>query len=59
MAEKQEEDAPPRKRVREDSIDLSTSTSTSKSADVRTKCPYLDTINRHVIDFDFEKVLSI
>jgi len=30
-----------------------------KGSDERTKCPYLDTINRHVIDFDFEKVCSI
>jgi hypothetical protein len=22
-------------------------------------CPYLDTINRHVLDFDFEKVCSV
>lgn len=25
----------------------------------RRKCPYLDTINRNVLDFDFEKVHSI
>lgn len=23
------------------------------------KCPYLDTINRHVLDFDFEKLCSV
>lgn len=22
-------------------------------------CPYLDTINRHVLDFDFEKLCSV
>nr|BAO65810.1 ubiquitin specific peptidase 39 [Ciliophrys infusionum] len=26
---------------------------------IRHKCPYLDTINRHVLDFDFEKVCSV
>lgn len=26
------------------------------SAQQRKKCPYLDTINRNVLDFDFEKV---
>eukprot|EP00611_Tribonema_gayanum_P023280 TRINITY_DN4868_c0_g2_i1.p1 TRINITY_DN4868_c0_g2~~TRINITY_DN4868_c0_g2_i1.p1 ORF type:complete len:203 (-),score=16.39 TRINITY_DN4868_c0_g2_i1:2107-2655(-) len=25
----------------------------------RRRCPYLDTINRHVLDFDFEKVSSV
>ena len=25
----------------------------------KTKCPYLDTINRNVLDFDFEKVCSV
>ena len=25
----------------------------------RQVCPYLDTINRHVLDFDFEKVCSV
>lgn len=25
----------------------------------RKKCPYLDTINRNVLDFDFEKVINI
>lgn len=23
------------------------------------QCPYLDTINRHVLDFDFEKLCSV
>jgi len=27
--------------------------------ETRTKCPYLDTINRHVLDFDFERVCSV
>lgn len=25
----------------------------------RRKCPYLDTINRNVLDFDFEKVIAL
>lgn len=29
---------------------------TTPSAQQRKKCPYLDTINRNVLDFDFEKV---
>lgn len=28
------------------------------SAQQRKKCPYLDTINRNVLDFDFEKVCT-
>lgn len=28
------------------------------AADSRRKCPYLDTINRNVLDFDFEKVCN-
>jgi hypothetical protein len=28
------------------------------AAGERRRCPYLDTINRHVLDFDFEKVGS-
>jgi U4/U6.U5 tri-snRNP-associated protein 2 len=53
---------PPTKRMREDAPDdLSTIAATIPAGKVeeRTKCPYLDTINRHVIDFDFEKVCSV
>eukprot|EP00903_Cladosiphon_okamuranus_P010294 g9744.t1 len=32
---------------------------TSSSGQQRKKCPYLDTINRNVLDFDFEKLCSI
>lgn len=31
-------------------------TNSSTTSSVRRKCPYLDTINRNVLDFDFEKV---
>ena len=34
--------APPAKRAKKEEI----------------QCPYLDTINRHLLDFDFEKVCS-
>jgi hypothetical protein len=23
------------------------------------QCPYLDTVNRHILDFDFEKICSV
>lgn len=36
-----------------DDDDLEMSTAISK------KCPYLDTINRHMLDFDFEKLCSV
>ena len=29
------------------------------SAPIHTKCPYLDTIDRKILDFDFEKLCSI
>lgn len=28
-------------------------------AKISQNCPYLDTINRHVLDFDFEKLCSV
>lgn len=31
-------------------------TNSSTASSIRRKCPYLDTINRNVLDFDFEKV---
>lgn len=31
-------------------------TNSSAASSIRRKCPYLDTINRNVLDFDFEKV---
>ena len=31
----------------------------SKKGQIVRQCPYLDTINRHVLDFDFEKVFLI
>ncbi|KAK1443627.1 ubiquitin carboxyl-terminal hydrolase like protein [Babesia gibsoni] len=33
--------------------------SAGASKDTRIKCPYLGTINRHLLDFDFEKLCSI
>ncbi len=30
-----------------------------EAAALSTQCPYLDTINRHVLDFDFEKLCSV
>jgi hypothetical protein len=37
--------------------EASESTSAAGAAALeRRRCPYLDTINRHVLDFDFEKV---
>ena len=35
--------APPTKRARTNEV----------------QCPYLDTINRHMLDFDFEKLCSV
>ncbi|GBG91782.1 hypothetical protein CBR_g53671 [Chara braunii] len=32
---------------------------TKGSTDVRRECPYLDTVNRQVLDFDFEKFCSV
>ncbi|AFZ80655.1 ubiquitin carboxyl-terminal hydrolase, putative [Theileria equi strain WA] len=31
----------------------------SQTADIPVNCPYLGTINRHLLDFDFEKICSI
>ncbi len=33
--------------------------SAEESASLSTQCPYLDTIDRHVLDFDFEKLCSV
>jgi U4/U6.U5 tri-snRNP-associated protein 2 len=41
------------KRLKEETVDAS-----SSLAVVR-RCPYLDTINRGLLDFDFEKVCSV
>lgn len=30
-----------------------------KKAKQSTRCPYLDTVNRHMLDFDFEKLCSV
>lgn len=31
----------------------------NKNTKMQILCPYLDTINRHVLDFDFEKLCSV
>ena len=36
-----------------------TTTTSSNPPDERRKCPYLDTVNRHLIDTDMEKVCSV
>uniref|UniRef100_A0A915HUP0 ubiquitinyl hydrolase 1 n=1 Tax=Romanomermis culicivorax TaxID=13658 RepID=A0A915HUP0_ROMCU len=41
----------------EDSAKMETKEISSNIANV--SCPYLDTINRHVLDFDFEKLCSV
>lgn len=35
------------------------SQSEASNSDERKTCPYLGTINRHVLDFDFEKLCSV
>jgi len=42
---------------KEDSLNLSFSSNTSQK--INTDCPYLGTIKRHMLDFDFEKVCSL
>lgn len=44
--EEEEEDGPAQKRLRQ-------------QAHAAEQCPYLDTINRNVLDFDFEKLCSV
>ena len=50
------EEAPPTKKMKAAGSpeDVALMSSAQK-----TKCPYLDTINRTVLDFDFEKVCSV
>ena len=58
------------KRKRDESIGTSSSSidasrvtrvlsDTTATTSTKMKCPYLDTINRNVLDFDFEKVCSV
>lgn len=42
-----------------ESLASSSSTASSPVKRVRRTCPYLGTINKHMLDFDFEKVCSI
>ena len=37
----------------------SSSSSSAHAAEERRKCPYLDTVNRHLLDTDMEKVCSV
>jgi len=60
---------PPRKRPRDTDAAAEAPQDTPSKSSVaeegaagtlaRTKCPYLDTVNRQFIDFDFEKVCSV
>ena len=61
---------PPLKRKRDESIGTSSSSidasrvthvlsDTTATTSTKMKCPYLDTINRNLLDFDFEKVCSV
>uniref|UniRef100_L7LZC0 Ubiquitin carboxyl-terminal hydrolase 39 n=1 Tax=Rhipicephalus pulchellus TaxID=72859 RepID=L7LZC0_RHIPC len=52
--------APPDAKKRKLSVELKRGVSTVEhSRQSRRNCPYLDTINRNVLDFDFEKLCSV
>jgi hypothetical protein len=42
--------------VKAEALESTNAAAAAAAALERRRCPYLDTINRHVLDFDFEKV---
>ncbi|XP_047515066.1 U4/U6.U5 tri-snRNP-associated protein 2 [Pieris napi] len=52
-------EGPKKKRKIDEENSSEVSEPPSKNTKIQIQCPYLDTINRHVLDFDFEKLCSV
>ncbi|XP_022127550.1 U4/U6.U5 tri-snRNP-associated protein 2 isoform X2 [Pieris rapae] len=52
-------EGPQKKRKNDEENSSELSEPPSKNTKMQIQCPYLDTINRHVLDFDFEKLCSV